>query len=1002
MNRKNRQNIKDISIWKILLFILAIIGCQTYSYAQFGDNGNPINTEALFRNQQVSTPATAALKQNIVYPVNHSTGLPEIKIPLYEVQCGDITLPIYLTYHASGIKLNDVAGWAGLGWNLVAEPMISRTIRGCVDDPRTMTCEFDKNSVTDWWLTKRSTEEPDEYYYRLSNKQGMFMYAMEPTDKSRKFLPIPYDNIRIDWTGKRFQITDDDGTMYKFDGGIEDELSVRDIIAWKASAIVSSNKKDSISFFYSDNKVRYLVKMHDYDIVVRDRFSIKAGLATDRQSGPYGTSHYPDECMQDPIIISKINDRMYGYQCDDAGELFPDGGIYGETIHENDIDTRSQPLSEIHFSQGKIIFTKDPKFPRIQKMTVYDTNGMFIKEIRFNYYPPIYSDIQRYFLENIVIIDKDEKVKESYLFSYEEATRLPYRGNRSIDYWGYFNGIDRPDDVTLVPKQTIETTRLRNAFNSAGYESAPNINLTFGSELSREADEEYMKYGTLKSITYPTGSTDEFVYQAHHYKDDQGVIKQAGGLRIKQIKTKSKNGNMKCRSFTYGRNEDGCGTPFTTNVLDYFRLVQELFFCDIFSGFWQNGEYQYAPIPGENGYARQRTFFSSPTRPIAFDGGSTVMYDYVTEYNGTEQMNSGKIVYEYSIDKTHFEPDDANTIQQNPHDGWMYGQLTRKTVFRNDNKKYTPLEETEYNYSTDDKSFGKILVGEAVVNYIVRESSINRIPPEVEKAYTYERTEVSVGSKLLKWSKNSVFTDGGTIFTQSDYKYDNPSTTYPTSIAETGKGVDKHVTNIKYPQDYGNIFPYADMVKCNIISPVVKNEYIRGSEYIGIETSYVKSSDNVYKPGSLTVSRSPSAKGEIRATYLYDNSGRIRQEVRDGKETIVYLYGYKNQHIVAQIENATFAEVEAKMGTGIIAEMADQTGLSNFYLSKLNNLRYSLPASRVTIYTYKPLVGIASITNPLGVSTYYDYDGLGRLTKTYCINNNKEELIESYGYHYAQ
>ena len=41
------------------------------------------------------------------------------------------------------------------------------------------------------------------------------MYAMEPVDKSRNFLPIPYENIRIDWTGDYFQITDDDGAVYQ-------------------------------------------------------------------------------------------------------------------------------------------------------------------------------------------------------------------------------------------------------------------------------------------------------------------------------------------------------------------------------------------------------------------------------------------------------------------------------------------------------------------------------------------------------------------------------------------------------------------------------------------------------------------------------------------------------------------------------------------------------------------------------------------------------------------
>ena len=57
--------------------------------------------------------------------------------------------------------------------------------------------------------------------------------SMEPVDKSRNFLPIPYENIRIDWTGDYFQITDDDGAVYKFAGGRETGEGNSNPIGWK-------------------------------------------------------------------------------------------------------------------------------------------------------------------------------------------------------------------------------------------------------------------------------------------------------------------------------------------------------------------------------------------------------------------------------------------------------------------------------------------------------------------------------------------------------------------------------------------------------------------------------------------------------------------------------------------------------------------------------------------------------------------------------------------------
>ena len=1010
MNRRFMQNISSNFCWRLLYSLMTIWGCQLYSYGQSGNSGNPIDTDALFKNQMVNTPATAALKQNIVYPVNHSTGLPEIKIPLYEVRSGDIILPIYLTYHASGIKLSDAAGWAGLGWNLVAEPMITRTIRGWADDPQTMTCKFDKNDFRNRFpdyvknLTLISKEEPDEYYYRLSDKQGMFMYAMESTDKTREFLPIPYENIHIDWMGKYFQITDDDGTVYKFDGGKETGDGGSYPIGWKASSIVAPNKKDSILFVYDDRQVHYQVKRNDDYIIVRDGFSKKVGICTDRNALLVKTDYAPDECMQDPIIISRQNNVTYGFQSNDVGELISDGTVPDRSTSGNSISTHSQPLNEISFNQGKIIFTKDSKFPRIQKITVYDYNGNFVKEICFNYYTPNDRVIQRYFLESLVMTDRHGEVKECYSFGYEQPRKLPDPGNRSIDYWGYFNGIYRPDSVTLVPRQTIETTRWKYKFVD-GYEYPidiiPNggLHLTFGSELSREADEEYMKYGTLTSITYPTGSTDEFIYGAHQYRDAEGGVQQAGGLRIQQIETKNAAGTMKVRTFTYGWKEDGCGTPLTTSILDYFRLVQGMYFCEVFNGYWQDEEWHYAPIFNEYCTARQRTFFSNSTRPITFEGGTSVMYDYVTEYNGTPENNSGKTVYEYAIDRTHSIPNDQDAMQCNQHNSWMYGQLLSKTVYRNDNGRYTPLEQTDNGYVILNKNHGKILIGEAAADNVIRESSINATPAEARFGYSYRRTEIEVRAKLPEWSRYTVFVNGEKFSTSTKYEYSDSFTNYPTRITETGRDGITYVTNLTYPRDYGNTFPYADMVERNIMSPVVKKEYIRGSKYLGVEMPYSMPFTNVYQPESVVVHHSVSGTADTRFTYIYDDYGRKCQETKDGKDTVVYLYGYSNQHIIACVENATYKEVIAKLGG---KEAVEKNAFAKSpFMYEIDKLRQSLPAARVTTYTYKPLVGVASITDPMGLTTCYEYDDLGRLTQTYILNGNRRELLEINEYNYT-
>ncbi|HEY0770061.1 MAG TPA: hypothetical protein VGD31_06975, partial [Sphingobacteriaceae bacterium] len=79
------------------------------------------------------SPETAALFRFQDYPMDYSTGLPSINIPLYEVQSGSLRVPISVSYHASGLKVSDEDGPVANGWSLNAGGAVSRTIHGSAD-----------------------------------------------------------------------------------------------------------------------------------------------------------------------------------------------------------------------------------------------------------------------------------------------------------------------------------------------------------------------------------------------------------------------------------------------------------------------------------------------------------------------------------------------------------------------------------------------------------------------------------------------------------------------------------------------------------------------------------------------------------------------------------------------------------------------------------------------------------------------------------------------------
>lgn len=378
------------------------------------------------------------------------------------------------------------------------------------------------------------------------------------------------------------------------------------------------------------------------------------------------------------------------------------------------------------------------------------------------------------------------------------------------------------------------------------------------------------------------------------------------------------------------------------------------------------------------------------------------MYDCVTEYNGTPENNSGKTVYQYAVKSPDYFPVGYNTIQRDLHDGWQYGHLTNKTMYKNDMGMYKPLESIENFYSSSKKNFGNILIGEAASNVVIRKAVSGFIPDEIMYDIDYARTTIKVGAKLLLKSYHNTYTDEGTVSSIMEYEYGDPSTVFPTCIIETASDGTNRTTTLTYPYTNRNVYPYTEMTERNILNPVVKKEYVYNGSYVGIETPFIKTSDNVYTPSSLIFRRDSLDSGDVRATYLYDDHGRIRQETKDDKETVAYLYGYKNQNIIVRVENATYAEVAAALGgENTVKALADASTLSSYEIWRINNLRFLLPASHVTTYTYEPLVGVASVTDPLGMTTGFEYDEGGRLKQIYILKDDKKEVVERYEYNYA-
>ena len=131
----------------------------------------------------------------------------------------------------------------------------------------------------------------------------------------------------------------------------------------------------------------------------------------------------------------------------------------------------------------------------------------------------------------------------------------------------------------------------------------------------------------------------------------------------------------------------------------------------------------------------------------------------------------------------------------------------------------------------------------------------------------------------------------------------------------------------------------------------------------------------------------------------YNSFGNVLQWSCLGEKT-TYLWSYNHQHIVAEIKNASYGEVEAALTKTYLENLSRN---KNPDISTLDtNLRNAFANKMVMIitYTHKPLVGITSQTDERGFTTYFAYDILNRLKETYFMENGAKRVMQDYDYHY--
>ncbi|HVW96326.1 MAG TPA: DUF5977 domain-containing protein [Mucilaginibacter sp.] len=867
------------------------------------------------------------------YPVNLYSGLPDITIPLYTIQAGSLQIPVTLSYHASGLKVNEPAGYVGAGWSVNAGGAgITRNILGRSDDnggylstfrdaasldPQNV--ESDLRYLRDVATNPDNNQydtRPDIYTYDIPGHTGKFFFNAKD---SYKVEMIPYAPLIVNRTSSAdtmcFNITDEQGVVYNLGYTYREKTTtstassgapVSAITAWKLERMIGQSRRDTVNFKYVTNSS--LVTYKGQMIYIEDQEA--HFFTTPTASCPTGYAN------TNPVL----------------SETDTDSGV-GE-----------QDVSEISYKNGKVVFTLDTAVRSdlnsrgLNNIKIYSYNfGLKVyelqKTIKFikGYYTSSTGTPLRLRLDAIEIQDKAGGTIQRYSFDYNTQQTPDYH-SFSRDYWGYYNG---KTNTTLIPKTEIPF--------QATSTSTPTTKFIGGDDpYSREPDSAFMQAGVLTGIHYPTGGYTNFKYQTNRFKDGVGVVHLTGGLRIDSIISYDNiNATPMIKSYQYNTAQANFKITGFAGMID-----QGFFFNTLLIKY-------YIPPTASSDPAvcvdkRGRSYFSEPALNLTPTEGNPVAYTNVTEYVGTPTGNTGKSIYKFRWRQDDWSGSAGATGVPVVED-YFYarGQLTEKDDYlRKSDGSYQIVHKKTNTYT----AFGPDTLYRSVGMVVGQQRRSESVTGYFLAYYGHTQPEALNDVNAFPYANYNIASDDNYLTSTTTINYDLNDTTKSVSTAIAynygsdtthqqiistthvdSKGNTRTVNN-KYAFNYtvGNAVIDSMVNRHLWADPVEKNETYK----IGSTTKTTSAQLSQFKFGSITGSIVPDKVSTLNiispvtdftpsalsggsltkdSRYVqmisfdkYDTQNNIAQYTPRGSTPVSILWDYEYGLPTAQVKNALY------------------------------------------------------------------------------------------------
>jgi len=627
------------------------------------NNVNAQQIAGTFGKVSIASPNAAALGKYGDIPVSYHTGIPNIAIPLYTLKEGGLTLPLQLTYHASGLKVDENASWVGAGWSLIAGGAVTRTVKDKPDERRAESIQqvygyFSNYGISSYFLNNDAVSpdyfdsEPDMFSFNFNGYSGKFYF-----DESRKPIIVPEQDVKIEYVyedtlwnsapgigsvlGKSiesFVITTPDGTKYFF--GTPDQTvptpycdPIEVVSSWTGSNGNNMGKVISSWYLY---RVRSSDGVNQINLYyTRDKYAFFS-----YPSSVYGNSsenlnlYYGVKNLMSGVLLNKITTSSNNVEFI-PGAAREDLSRWATGVDENQTDYTNQTS------------------PALGSIRIYDTGTSCIKKFDFSYgyFQDTTTAVSTYF--NWITTDKkrlrlnsvrelsgnDSLVLPPYVFEYFNE-HVPRKLSFGKDHWGFINGAD---SNTMLYPELFDNNGSMNQFLSL-------------SVNNREAGWPAMRGGTLRKITYPTGGMTEFEFEPNSFPVN-GTNRIIGGLRVKSItSTDSIIGNSTVTNYEYINASSGLSSGVLFSKPTYIQMLRNDW-AKLSNMMGNNGNGCFDKFGVNENKIRSYILSDNSVRPMETTQGYHMGYGTVK----VSKQGNGSSIYAYSVN-TPWQINWGNTI----------------------------------------------------------------------------------------------------------------------------------------------------------------------------------------------------------------------------------------------------------------------------------------------------------------------------------------------------